>query len=450
MREFDLVKVFRDKGITAIFNLQEHGEHQLCGDGIHKESGFSYLPEEWMSHGISHYNFGWRDMDVPDFEMVVRIVQVMAHEIDEGGKAITLVRSKRPLSIQNAKQQKFVHQFKEYLFNLTAVFPNVLPTGSKAPDTSSISHRVSFQSILHNQHVYCRGEELRKLRHIPKFVYVTMKRLKVLCKRGDCERKASDRSTSDDSTELDAWLKNNPRAASLGNADAIFQRISQFQYGETLDRECHRIIVQINEGVFDNVENAENLFTLIDLLLHWLSLLKEPLLPDKTIDAILSSSTDYMTSLEHLDKSLYTTINSLLDIFRSVQTQSYRNEAIYRTALLLTTSRAVSVPRSPPPRTDTLSVDTSRLKGVKSTENMGRMADSNTAPAAVTTINSACSSPRRGTHDLGIRGTDGVEGDDQFDTLGSTRVWDVVRVLKTLIDGVKMVEDLRPLRVPQD
>ena len=35
------------KGINAILNLQEPGEHPSCGDGILPRSGFSYLPEEF-------------------------------------------------------------------------------------------------------------------------------------------------------------------------------------------------------------------------------------------------------------------------------------------------------------------------------------------------------------------------------------------------------------------
>lgn len=39
------------KRINAIINLQQPGEHASCGDGLAKEGGFSYLPEEFMDHG---------------------------------------------------------------------------------------------------------------------------------------------------------------------------------------------------------------------------------------------------------------------------------------------------------------------------------------------------------------------------------------------------------------
>ena len=39
------------KGVTAIFNLTEPGEHPHCGDGLEKTSGFPYLPESFMREG---------------------------------------------------------------------------------------------------------------------------------------------------------------------------------------------------------------------------------------------------------------------------------------------------------------------------------------------------------------------------------------------------------------
>lgn len=39
------------KGITAIFNLTEPGEHPHCGDGLEASSGFPYLPETFMREG---------------------------------------------------------------------------------------------------------------------------------------------------------------------------------------------------------------------------------------------------------------------------------------------------------------------------------------------------------------------------------------------------------------
>jgi hypothetical protein len=36
--------------IKAIINVQMPGEHSICGDGLVKEDGFSYAPEEFMNN----------------------------------------------------------------------------------------------------------------------------------------------------------------------------------------------------------------------------------------------------------------------------------------------------------------------------------------------------------------------------------------------------------------
>jgi hypothetical protein len=39
------------KGVGAIFNLQQPGEHRLCGDGLAEPNGFSYIPQTFMDAG---------------------------------------------------------------------------------------------------------------------------------------------------------------------------------------------------------------------------------------------------------------------------------------------------------------------------------------------------------------------------------------------------------------
>ena len=56
------------KGVTAVFNLQEPGEHPYCGDGIDLKHGFSYTPENLMKNGISYFNFYWKDLTNPSNE----------------------------------------------------------------------------------------------------------------------------------------------------------------------------------------------------------------------------------------------------------------------------------------------------------------------------------------------------------------------------------------------
>ena len=39
---------FKRYGIGSVFNLQEPGEHAICGPGIKPITGFSYTPEIFM------------------------------------------------------------------------------------------------------------------------------------------------------------------------------------------------------------------------------------------------------------------------------------------------------------------------------------------------------------------------------------------------------------------
>jgi hypothetical protein len=64
--------------LTACGLLQtpQVGEHDSCGPGNLKKSGFSYDPESFMSARVGFYNFSWRDMGVPDLDRMMDIVQV--------------------------------------------------------------------------------------------------------------------------------------------------------------------------------------------------------------------------------------------------------------------------------------------------------------------------------------------------------------------------------------
>ena len=188
MKEYDLITKFKDAGISAIFNLQQPGEHTTCGDGLDHRSEFSYFPEEWMEAGISYLQFGWVDMDIPNCELILSAVQLMSFLINSGKKvavhchaglgrtglliaaylifdkqmsplqAQELVRTARPGSIQNKKQTAFLDTFQQYLTKLRFYYPQIVMSGMM----STIPQ--SFLGILENQNICLHGEEQRKLR----------------------------------------------------------------------------------------------------------------------------------------------------------------------------------------------------------------------------------------------------------------------------------------------
>lgn len=69
IKEFDLIKQMKDLKVTAIFNLEEPGEHPLCGDGLVSDAiGFSYDPEIISNAGIAYYNCYWQDLKITSYK----------------------------------------------------------------------------------------------------------------------------------------------------------------------------------------------------------------------------------------------------------------------------------------------------------------------------------------------------------------------------------------------
>jgi len=140
----NLLEQFNQSGITALFNLQQSGEHPFCGPGI-LPNGFSYTPEKFMAAGINHFNFNWKDLTCPKIDYACAIVDIALKEIANGGKvaihchagmgrtgliaacimiaqragtlsaldAVAHVREKRPGSIQTIHQKAFVSTFEK-------------------------------------------------------------------------------------------------------------------------------------------------------------------------------------------------------------------------------------------------------------------------------------------------------------------------------------------------
>ena len=186
--EHGIPAAFAASGIKAVICLQEAGEHQHCGDGIHAANGLSYMPEEFMKEGVSFYHFPWRDMDTPDIDTGMRIAQVMTYHVDSGGKvavhchaglgrtglviacwlvlggivssaaaAVTYVRKYRRGALQTRKQVRFVHEFEEALFRAWDVFGH----------SSSV---VSTEDAVLLQRWALHGRIRQRLGHVPRLL----------------------------------------------------------------------------------------------------------------------------------------------------------------------------------------------------------------------------------------------------------------------------------------
>ena len=262
IKMFSIIEQFKMKEIGAVVNLQECGEHALCGDGI-TESGFSYRPEEFMDHGIFFYNFGWLDLAKPTRELMLRIVQVLRFTVVEQGKkvavhchaglgrtglaiacfliyayhysaadAVGLVRKQRPGSVQTDAQYLFCEEFATWIASLKKVF-NLAPVEEKSLLT--IVHIMQQQSIL------LHGEESRKLRFIPKIVDLISKKI----------------------------MKENPHAVVMG---FLFHE----EWNPILENRLDNIKRQCNAGDWEFLD-VEIKF-LCQLFLDWLDHLADPLI----------------------------------------------------------------------------------------------------------------------------------------------------------------------------
>lgn len=186
--------------ITVVLNLTEAGEHPYCGEGILKNTGFSYDPESFNALNIKHFNFPWKDMSVPSVDLMMKIAHFGTNEILSGGKiiihchagfgrtgvavacilivvedlsaseAINLVRRKRPGSIQNKKQESFVFQFYKYYKQTMVVFPTSLNHVNK-----------SFTQSVRDQYYSLSFDEIKaneRLSNLSKLLVLTVKSLK--------------------------------------------------------------------------------------------------------------------------------------------------------------------------------------------------------------------------------------------------------------------------------
>lgn len=282
-------------GVTAIFNLQENGEHASCGDGIEPESGFSYKPEDFMNNGIFYYNFGWKDMTAPDLGQMLNIVQVMHFSLTETSskiavhchaglgrtglaiccyllysnqmgaeEALKLVRSRRPSSVQNRRQTDFLTRFEKYIVALRITFPTksslipYSPSSSSFSSTtpSSIFTKLNLASIMRRQRLYNHGVEHRQLKFVPKIVFVIVTKL----------------------------VKQIEEAQGKNTNLIVFDCIANFRVASnssgTLPQHVCDCRDKINAGIWTSLTDETDVLKLIEILLYWLLSLREPIISD--------------------------------------------------------------------------------------------------------------------------------------------------------------------------
>lgn len=172
LHEGGLLQQLLDSDVRLVINLQEHGEHPLCGEPLAKDSGLAYCPGDLEKAGIQVVHGGWRDFGVPSVAHIDWLIdQIEANAAKEyktaahchagHGRtgllmacalvrcksfepitAVTYLRERRRGSLQTRKQVQFVFDYARAKgLSDTQPPPGMIP--KRCPGCSSRGSRVA-------------------------------------------------------------------------------------------------------------------------------------------------------------------------------------------------------------------------------------------------------------------------------------------------------------------
>ncbi|XP_059150237.1 protein tyrosine phosphatase domain-containing protein 1-like [Physella acuta] len=282
IEKYQMIKSFKEHSVKTVINLQQPGEHAHCGFG-NDESGFSYSPQILMENKVYFYNFALMDYGVASVSTLLSIVKVMQFSLSSGKvavhchaglgrtgliiacflifnnrvsaqKAVQYVRSRRPGSIQTRKQLKTCYMFEREIKIYFIIFPSKVEGAMPLTFSKSLKRQTE---ILH-------GYEARKLKHIPKVIYVCCERLLELCGRGGSLSNLRNKPiepTPPDLESLAGCSTSRDLPDSLGNSlglgdsqDFLGSSSASFSNGEMLNQQANS---SSNDGEDDD-EKLEN------------------------------------------------------------------------------------------------------------------------------------------------------------------------------------------------
>lgn len=204
--KYNIIKQMKEKKIGMIINLQREGEHPYCGPNeLEKESGFTYLPQDFISNGIDVLLCGWKDMQVPDsMYHMLNIVKEMHEVVYKRHRKVLIhchagygrtgvliacymlftsqktvnqvvgeIRRIRKGCIQKKSQMEYCHRFYSYISKGRTVFSK---------------ERRQVDYYLYNQNMFMLEYELedRKIeeyKHIPRLLLDVMDRVNQYVKK---------------------------------------------------------------------------------------------------------------------------------------------------------------------------------------------------------------------------------------------------------------------------
>lgn len=90
IQKYCLLQQFKIKNIGAVFNLQNEGDHPVCGPNkLIEVSGYSYFSEVFAADNINVYNEGWKELDnTSSIFWMISIVKKIAITVSNDRKRV--------------------------------------------------------------------------------------------------------------------------------------------------------------------------------------------------------------------------------------------------------------------------------------------------------------------------------------------------------------------------
>ena len=258
IEKYNLVKKFIQNNIGLIVNLQRPGEHPYCGpNALDPLSGFSYSPSIFTSEGIKVKLSGWKDMDVPDslyfmldiikeiYDMIkVKKKKVLVHCHAGNGRtgivvacyliytynydaenAVKVLRSFRKKCIEKNAQMKYCIKFKQFIVQLRRIFTS---------EKYDVDYFIKHQSDL-------SMEDSHKKIFIPKIIWICFD------------------------------ILNNLKVSNTFTNKSIYKALNgSLEISENEYQELINIVDEINDGIWDSLQNNKKIVIVCELLYYWL------------------------------------------------------------------------------------------------------------------------------------------------------------------------------------
>eukprot|EP00003_Mantamonas_plastica_P002556 TRINITY_DN11940_c0_g1_i5.p1 TRINITY_DN11940_c0_g1~~TRINITY_DN11940_c0_g1_i5.p1 ORF type:complete len:326 (+),score=101.44 TRINITY_DN11940_c0_g1_i5:482-1459(+) len=236
---------------------------------------------------------GWQDFGTPSMTTILNIVKLIDNHINQGRKiaihchagmgrtglviacflvyhqgygaeeAVNAVRSKRPLSIQTRGQVNFISKFQEFMDLQRIVYPY------------EMRMRTDLTGMVERQRNLYQHLQLQLDGHY----YHPIVMLRVLDHLKNLSDQHTETAESQSSDEAETPTENDAGRMQILTAFAIVDKVYELDSEE--EEELDWLKSKMNLGHFDAIEKCQKMPVLVRLLVDFLALLSEPMIPNE-------------------------------------------------------------------------------------------------------------------------------------------------------------------------